>query len=108
MAVLGTPQPTHTHGCHTPSSMGRKDAESDAATEPLLSSYLYASILSHATFDRSLAFVLANRMANSTMLPTQLFDIFLVRPFSTEGVGHWGVRPEGVRVWVCGGGGGGR
>ncbi|GMH44847.1 hypothetical protein BSKO_12799 [Bryopsis sp. KO-2023] len=55
----------------------RREAERDAASEPLLSSFLYASILAHKSFDRALAFVLANRLANATMLPTQLFEIFL-------------------------------
>ena len=54
----------------------REEAQRDAALEPLLSSFLYASILAHDTFERSLAFVLANRLANPTMLPTQLFEIF--------------------------------
>lgn len=54
----------------------RREAESDAKTEPLLSSFLYASILAHESFDRALAFVLANRLSNPIMLPTQLFEIF--------------------------------
>lgn len=54
----------------------RKEAEKDAASEPLLSSFLYASILVHDTFERALSFVLANRLANSVLLPTQLFEIF--------------------------------
>lgn len=54
----------------------RREAERDAAAEPLLSSFLYASILAHDTFERALAFVLSNRLANAVMLPTQLFEIF--------------------------------
>ncbi len=50
--------------------------EADAATEPLLSSFLYASILSHDTFERSLAFVLANRLSDATLLSTELFEVF--------------------------------
>lgn len=53
-----------------------KEAQRDADSEPLLSSFLYASILAHDSFVRALAFVLANRLANATMLPTQLFEIF--------------------------------
>ncbi|CAD7697988.1 unnamed protein product [Ostreobium quekettii] len=52
------------------------EAERDAKSEPLLSSFLYASILAHDSFERALAFVLANRLANATLLPTQLFEIF--------------------------------
>ncbi|KAG2438001.1 hypothetical protein HXX76_005615 [Chlamydomonas incerta] len=54
----------------------RTEAQADANSEPLLSSFLYASILAHDTFEQALAFVLANRLANSTMLSTQLFEIF--------------------------------
>ncbi|KAI8471242.1 MAG: trimeric LpxA-like protein [Monoraphidium minutum] len=54
----------------------RSEAERDAAEEPLLSSFLYASILAHDSFERALAFVLSNRLASAVMLPTQLFEIF--------------------------------
>lgn len=54
----------------------RREAERDAATEPLLSSFLYATILAHDSFERALAFVLSNRLANTVMLPTQLFETF--------------------------------
>jgi len=37
---------------------------------------LYASILAHDSFERALAFVLSNRLANTVMLPTQLFETF--------------------------------
>ncbi len=47
-----------------------------AEREPLLSSFLYASILAHSCFERSLGFVLANRLTSATLLPTQLMDIF--------------------------------
>ena len=56
----------------------RKEAEKDAEDEPLLSSFLYASILSHDSFERSLAFILANRLSNTTLLPTELFELFYV------------------------------
>lgn len=59
-----------------PAPLPRREAERDAAAEPLLSSFLYASILAHDTFQRALAFVLSNRLANAVMLPTQLFEIF--------------------------------
>lgn len=54
----------------------RREAERDAAAEPLLSSFLYATILAHDSFERALAFVLSNRLANTVMLPTQLFETF--------------------------------
>ena len=54
----------------------RSEVAQDAAEEPLLSSFLYASILAHDSFERALAFVLSNRLASAVMLPTQLFEIF--------------------------------
>ena len=46
-----------------------------AEKEPILSSFLYASILSHDSLETSLAFVLANRLHNPTALATQLMDV---------------------------------
>ena len=54
----------------------REEARRDAAREPMLSSSLYASVLSHDTLEQSLSFVLANKLADSTLLPTQLMEIF--------------------------------
>ncbi|XP_057841988.2 probable serine acetyltransferase 2 isoform X3 [Cryptomeria japonica] len=54
----------------------RAEARLEAEKEPLLSSYLYASILAHSCFERALGFVLANRLQNPTLLATQLMDIF--------------------------------
>eukprot|EP00249_Psilotum_nudum_P018033 c26607_g1_i1 orf=109-1242(+) len=54
----------------------RAEARLEAEREPLLSSFLYASILSHPCFERSLAFVLASRLKNATLLETQLMDVF--------------------------------
>jgi hypothetical protein len=65
-----------THVLAMPATPHRREAERDAATEPLLCSFLYASILAHDTFERALAFVLSNRLASAVMLPTQLFEIF--------------------------------
>ena len=82
-----TPSTTRTSRSPTPSCpegagySGEKDpvwdivttlARKDAAAEPLLSSYMYMSILSHDTLEQAVSFVLANRLADSTLLPTQL------------------------------------
>ena len=40
------------------------------------SSYMYMSVLSHDTLEQAVSFVLANRLADSTLLPTQLMEIF--------------------------------
>jgi hypothetical protein len=53
----------------------RAEAQADADSEPMLSSFLYASILAHSSFDRALAFVLANRLASAQLLATQLAEI---------------------------------
>ncbi|XP_073102752.1 probable serine acetyltransferase 2 isoform X2 [Elaeis guineensis] len=54
----------------------REEAKSEAEKEPVLSSFLYASVLSHDCLERALAFVLANRLQDPTLLATQLMDIF--------------------------------
>lgn len=56
--------------------MSRLEAEAEAKSEPLLSSFLHASIVSHDSFSRSLAFVLANRLEDTTLHSTELSDIF--------------------------------
>ena len=53
----------------------RAEAQADADAEPMLSSFLYASILAHQSFDRALAFVLANRLASAQLLATQLAEM---------------------------------
>ncbi len=64
----------------------RREAERDAQDEPLLSSFLYASILSHDSFERSLAFILSNRLSNATLLPTELFELFYVAIDSSDSI----------------------
>ncbi|XP_021897639.1 serine acetyltransferase 2-like isoform X1 [Carica papaya] len=54
----------------------REEAKLEAEKEPILSSFLYASILSHDCLEQALGFVLANRLQNPTLLATQLVDIF--------------------------------
>ncbi|XP_072957019.1 probable serine acetyltransferase 2 [Typha angustifolia] len=54
----------------------KEEAKSEAEKEPVLSSFLYASVLSHDCLERALGFVLANRLQNPTLLATQLMDIF--------------------------------
>ena len=48
----------------------RAEAQRDADEEPLLRSFLHASILGHGTFEASLSFILANRLASPTLLST--------------------------------------
>lgn len=55
----------------------RSEAKCEAEKEPILSSFLYASVLSHDCLEKALGFVLANRLQNPTLLATQLMDIFV-------------------------------
>jgi len=54
----------------------REGAQEDADFEPLLSSFLYCSVLSHKSFEMALAFVLAQKLASNTLLATHLIEIF--------------------------------
>lgn len=64
----------------------REEAKLEAEKEPILSSFLYASILSHDCLEQALAFVLANRLQNPTLLATQLMDIFCDVMMSDKGI----------------------
>lgn len=59
-----------------------------AEKEPILSSFLYASVLSHDCLERALGFVLANRLQNPTLLATQLMDIFDDVVMNDRGIQH--------------------
>jgi len=51
-------------------------ARQSAEQEPLLSSFLHASVVSHSSLASALAFVLANLLADDTLHATQLIDLF--------------------------------
>jgi len=55
----------------------RTEAEEESRAEPLLSSYMYSSVLSHRSFEKALANVLANCIGDATLLATQLYPTFL-------------------------------
>ncbi|XP_068662542.1 serine acetyltransferase 5-like isoform X2 [Aristolochia californica] len=55
----------------------KAEARHDAESEPALASYLYSTILSHASLERSLSFHLGNKLCSSTLLSTLLYDLFL-------------------------------
>ncbi|KAI3878608.1 hypothetical protein MKW98_027913 [Papaver atlanticum] len=46
-------------------------------------SYLYSTILSHSSLERSLSFHLGNKLCSSTLLSTLLYDLFL-NSFATD------------------------
>ncbi|XP_010918238.1 probable serine acetyltransferase 2 [Elaeis guineensis] len=66
----------------------RAETKSEAEREPILSSFLYASVLSHDCLERALGFVLANRLQNPTLLATQLMDIFADVMMKDRGIQH--------------------
>ncbi|KHN27250.1 Serine acetyltransferase 5 [Glycine soja] len=55
----------------------KAEARRDAELEPALASYLYSTILSHSSLERSLSFHLGNKLCSSTLLSTLLYDLFL-------------------------------
>ncbi|KAL3322965.1 hypothetical protein AABB24_040186 [Solanum stoloniferum] len=61
----------------------KAEARRDAEAEPALASYLYSTILSHSSLERSLSFHLGNKLCSSTLLSTLLYDLFL-NNFSTD------------------------
>ncbi|KAG5108385.1 hypothetical protein JHK84_045292 [Glycine max] len=81
--AMGTSNPAvldsslHTSDCLDPIwDAVREEAKLEAEKEPILSSFFYATILSHDCLEQALAFALANRLQNPTLLATQLMDIF--------------------------------
>ncbi|GAV89472.1 Hexapep domain-containing protein/SATase_N domain-containing protein [Cephalotus follicularis] len=66
----------------------REEAKLEAEKEPILSSFLYASILSHDCLEQALGFVLADRLQNPTLLATELMDIFCDVIMSDRGMQH--------------------
>ncbi|KAI3904065.1 hypothetical protein MKW92_013652 [Papaver armeniacum] len=61
----------------------KAEALRDAESEPALASYLYSTILSHSSLERSLSFHLGNKLCSSTLLSTLLYDLFL-NSFATD------------------------
>jgi hypothetical protein len=55
--------------------------------EPTLASFLYSTLLVHASFEKSLAFTLSNKLASPTLFSTQLMKIMQV--------GGAAARPQG-------------
>lgn len=53
----------------------RQEAQADAASEPTLASNLYSTVLAHDSIEKTLAFLLGNKLSNMTLLPTQLMTL---------------------------------
>jgi len=54
----------------------REEAATDSAEEPALASFLYSTILAHASLPAALSFLLGNKLGNSALLDTQLMALF--------------------------------
>lgn len=54
----------------------RSEATADSLAEPALASFLYSTILGHSSLEQSICFLLANKLASSTLLSTQLMELF--------------------------------
>ena len=55
----------------------RQDAELEASREPLLASFMHATILSHSSLERALAFHVANLLSSPAMISTQIQALVL-------------------------------
>lgn len=53
----------------------RIEAKADADAEPALASFLYSTVLVHTSLEKSLSFVLANKLACATLMGTQLMKL---------------------------------
>ena len=53
----------------------RKEAKKEAEEEPLLASFLHATILNHITLENALSFILANKLGSQTLLPITLMEL---------------------------------
>lgn len=53
----------------------REEAREDAEAEPTLASILHSTVLVHKTFEKTMAFVLANKLASSTLLGIHLMRL---------------------------------
>lgn len=64
----------------------RVEAEEEARQEPLLASFLHATILNHKRLENALAFHLANRLESQSMPAILLMEIFLDALDSDAGI----------------------
>lgn len=53
----------------------RSECRKDAEAEPTLASYLYSTILAHRSLENALAFHIGNKLSNSTLLSSQLYNL---------------------------------
>ena len=59
--------------------------------EPSLASFLHANILMHHSLEKSMAFLLANKLASRTLLATQLIQL-ITEAYQADKVGTCAAR----------------
>lgn len=55
----------------------RTEVEEDAASEPVLASFLYSTVLNHTTFEEALSFLLASKLESPTLHSITLRDLMV-------------------------------
>jgi serine O-acetyltransferase len=75
----------------------RKDAEIESQREPLLASFMHATILSHSSLEKSLSFHMANQLSSPAMISTQIQALFL-EAFEKSPTFHHSVRCDILAV----------
>jgi serine O-acetyltransferase len=76
-AVLDVATPGTAAAGATPAwELMRREARAAAAEEPLLASFMFATVLNHRSLPSALAFHLANKLASSAIPATQLMRLF--------------------------------
>ena len=53
----------------------RTETKKEADKEPLLASFLHATILNHTSLENALSFILANKLGSPTLLPISLMEL---------------------------------
>ena len=62
---------------HAPPPPLTQEARAAAEREPVLASFLHMTVIMHASLEKSMAFLLANKLASPTLLGTQLTRLFM-------------------------------
>ena len=60
----------------------------DCDKEPILASFLYSTVLAHSSLERSMSFILANKLECPVLPATQLMDLFYTALTSNALVGE--------------------
>jgi serine O-acetyltransferase len=69
----------------------RREVEADAASEPILASFLHAVVLNHKTFEEALSFHLASKLASPTLHAIALRDVMYAAHRECPDITHSGI-----------------